>query len=214
MANRRSINSKTLPKRVYSMGKTWCRSNRLLGISPIEIRFCPYEAVPIALQSERANDTPVPSFSTKNPPAVAPSLRDIVPQHGPRGDASPPRLSWISTCFAARSSTESMLTRAQAMASALGTCIKWIAFSRARRTSYEADYPITHPERGAVVAWSRVRVPGLTRCEAPVTGLPRVCRPAATSRSLRRRRYAHVPVHLCLPPRLFGGARRRQNLGF
>jgi len=74
--------------------------------------------------------------------------------------------------------------------------------------------PRTHPERGAVVARSGVRVPGLTRCKAPIRGFPRVCRPAAAARSLRRRCYAHVPVHLCFPPQLFGGARRRQNLEF
>ena len=35
----------------------------------------------------------------------------------------------------------------------------------------------------------------------------------AAARSLRRRRYVPLPVHLCFLPQPFGGVRRRKNLG-
>ena len=65
--------------------------------------------------------------------------------------------------------------------------------------------PIKSPVRGAVVARSGVRVPGLTTSKAPMRGFPRVCYQAAAARSLQRRRCVHIPVHLCFPPTFWWG---------
>jgi len=67
-----------------------------------------------------------------------------------------------------------------------------------------------------VVARSGVRILGRDEVYGAYKGVSESvpCRLAAATRSLRRRRYARCPVHLCFSPQLFGGSRRRQNLGF